>query len=720
MVCQYCKKRLGIIQRLKGQSFCSAEHQELYFGLSFERLRESVTEYSPNKAKPQRPEPNLELAQAEPMVELQARKDTPELSPTIEICNLVEAIGTSRSDLPEASFLPELPSRQDRLTSTLNNYSAEPVPVAVQFAGSPTGERSLRVAPALVQHSLPAQPQVEVRPLAGQPTWRPVLQGYPPVLVCDSATLLLDPSEAKPTPLSTGEPCRGEGPAPVPQTVAIETTLRHPKLPFRQTPVSPNTEVAERDTHPPEAPACESSWVPRLGSGYAAPSLTGVLYPQVDALRLAPLAIHKSLGSLSSFSFFTSASNIPVFLGEIQVALFAHLPAAIIPHQLLSSQKPQATARPLALRIPTGQFVVESATPLRCEPSRGQISSTWLETTVAGQLPQIPAVPLPALSGLNPTTDAIALQCSTATNTPPAIETAVAITGAVPLLRLSRPLSVAAPAMPLASSTRPPWHEGYVPGAPIGEQRDALNLVYLQPSLPSPSSLVTWSQSLSISTPAVQPSDLNRPAPIALSARQGHVDALPPSSPSRRGQRLTPLKPQANGVVWTPVAPTEAALQPQDNQPICPGSEGIATPGLAPVRAQPASMPVRPLASSPSGIEPGAGPQASGPSLEMKLTCIEMAHGIWKSACGPRSESGTALPSLPTERYSFSIAMAPGSHMIEWGPIPGGQPDSAVQPFSAVNRSALSTTASLAGTIALQSAVTKVHLDSVLRKLRQL
>src|SRR5271163_3036049 len=74
MVCQYCNKRLGLIQRLKGQTFCSPEHQELHFGLSFERLRESVTEstaikvkplWPPSKAKPPETEPDASQAKGE-------------------------------------------------------------------------------------------------------------------------------------------------------------------------------------------------------------------------------------------------------------------------------------------------------------------------------------------------------------------------------------------------------------------------------------------------------------------------------------------------------------------------------------------------------------------------------------------------------------------------------------------------------------------------------
>jgi hypothetical protein len=140
MVCQYCNKRLGIIQRLKGQQFCSLEHQELHFGLSFERLRESVTESLPPRHKPQlggrptlaqpaQPPTNLvdlqspaDQTQAEPPLELPTRNVSPEPSPTLEIASLVGAVGTANGgDLPEAAFLPEMPVRQDQPAFSLKS-----------------------------------------------------------------------------------------------------------------------------------------------------------------------------------------------------------------------------------------------------------------------------------------------------------------------------------------------------------------------------------------------------------------------------------------------------------------------------------------------------------------------------------------------------------------------------------------------------------------------
>ncbi len=705
MVCQYCNKRLGFIQRMKGLSYCCLEHQELHVGLSFERLRESITEYTPNQVTPLWPA-NPEPAQAEIVEDPQTRDAAQDASPTLEITSLIGAIGTNTdSDLPEAPFLPERSASQFRPAFPLESYAGQAVSPTVQLADSLTAEVPFRTSPSPVLNVSPNQPQVEIAPIASQAAWRPVPQGYPPIMVSASATLLLDPSEAKLIPLQLGEPCRGEAPVPPFETAAIHTPFRHPLMPARQPTFHASTTV----TRPPEAPARGPAWVPRVGSWYSAPALTGALHSQANVPPLVPLARRESLGSFPNFPSFMAAPNIPMSLREIQIAPVAHLPAALIPRKSISkaTEKPRPASSPRALGDAPSEFIVESASPLPCEPPFGQVASTWLETAVDDRLPRNPTVPPSAFSGLSPANDAIALQCSSATNTQPAVEIASAITGVPQFLIPARPLPVAAPIMPLASSTQPPF------AAPVNEQTGSLNPAYLQPSLPSPWSLVTWSQSLTISGPACQTSDLTRLAPIGLSARQGHVDALPPSSPSRRGQRLTPLKPQPNEVVRMPVAPLEASFQTVGNQPISPGQEGTAPPPLTAVRSQPASLPVRPLASSAFRIEHGTGPAASGPSLEsledaLQLTCVDMAHGASNIASGLRSESGTALPSISIKRYAFSIAMAPCSHMIEWRAMPPGQPDSQVQPISATQRSAWSITAGLPRTIEFQPDLTKV------------
>jgi len=707
MVCQYCNKRLGFMQRLKGLSYCSLEHQELHFTHSFERLRDSVTEYTPNQVTPLWPA-NPEPARAELAVDPQTRDAAQDASPTLEITSLVGAVGTSTGgDLPEAPFLPERSARQFRPAFPLESYSGQAVSPTVQFADSLTAEAPLRSSPSLVLDVSPNRPQVEIAPITSQGTWRPVPQGYPPVIVSDSATLLLDPSEAKLIPLPMDKPCRGQPPVP-PSEAAIHTPFGHPPL---QHPMMLSLQPAFRAsttvTRPPQAPARDPSWIPRPGWNYAAPALTGMLHPQADVLRMVPLARHGSLDSFSSFPSFLAVPTIPVSQGEIQIAPVAHLPAALIPRKPMSktTEKPQTASSPRAFGDSAGQFILESASPLRGDPSLGQVASTWLKTGVDDRLPRNPIVPPFAFSGLSLANDAIALRCSSATNSQPAVEIASAITSIPQFLIPSPPLQVPVPIMPFASSTRPV-------AAPVNEATGSFNPAYLQPSLPSPWSLVTWSQSLKISVAACQPSDVTRPAPISLAARQGHVDGLSPSSPRWRGKRLTPLKPPPNEVVWMPVAPLEASVQTLENQPISPGLEGTALPPLTAVRTQPASLPVRPQASLALAFERGAGPAAVGPSLSLKdvlrLTCVDMPHGISNIASGLRAESGMALPSLSSKRHAFSIAIAPCSPRIEWRAMPPGPPGSQVQPFSATKRSAWSITAGLPRTNEFQTDLTKV------------
>ncbi|MGA2882238.1 MAG: hypothetical protein ABSG13_25070, partial [Bryobacteraceae bacterium] len=140
---------------LKGQSFCSLEHQELHFGLSFERLRASVDEQALDKVNPEqfapkqsrenpfrRPAklepPQPEAVQTEPavepervvvpeqVVEPQGKTALEEASPTLGIANLMESVGKSTGvDLPEAPFLPELPSPQIQAASALKSDDAE-------------------------------------------------------------------------------------------------------------------------------------------------------------------------------------------------------------------------------------------------------------------------------------------------------------------------------------------------------------------------------------------------------------------------------------------------------------------------------------------------------------------------------------------------------------------------------------------------------------------
>jgi hypothetical protein len=717
MVCQYCNKRLGIIQRLKGQSFCSLEHQELHFGLSFERLRDSVTEITPNKIEPRqaRHKPDWMIAKEaqsqttpppqaeqvlEPQVSQAAEEASPvlEASPTLEIASLVEAVGTSTGvDVPEAPFLHEMPARQDQPASPLKSYAEALVSATVQLPVSPTQKVPLRASPSRVLDVLPARPPVEIAPVASQPTFRSVPQvpqGYPPVVVSASATLLLDSKDAKLLPLPMGEPIRGNGPIPPHQTDAIETPVRQPRLLTRQADPLP-TSAFER---PPQAPACDPLWKGRLGRGPALPVLTGVLRPQRDVVRLVPPAGHGKLGPLSSFAFFAEEPEIPVQPKElVAITPAAHFPADISLRPAMFTQNVPWMWSALALAGATNALAVDSTSPLRCEPSLGQVDSEWLPMAVASQLPEAAAVPRPEPIGLSVAQDPVPVACSSAASFPPEVETAPPVDNALPFLLLSRPSSPAAPAMPLWSSTRPLLREPSRLPTPVSELQSALSAANLQPSSPSPMSLVTWSQSLSISIPARNPSNLGGPAPIAMSAHRGRPQTIRPLSPGRRVHRVTPLLPQPSAALWAPEAPMQASLRPPVIKAIRPGSEGTAPPPLAGVRVQPAAMPALPPAEAPFEIEPVAGLAVLGLSPEdgLELASIDVAQNTAKTASELRPEPSPVLPSFSVKRQAPAIRLAPSSHRFWWGAMPPAQTVSRLEPFSDLQRLAWSLTASL-------------------------
>ncbi len=711
MVCQYCNKKLGMIQRLKGLSFCCLEHQELHFGLSFERLRESVTEVTPKKPKQLRIDAKQDLAEAqaekipanaeqpsaEPVLELQATEGTEETSPTLDIASLVEAVGTeSVSDLPEtASFLPELPSRQDQPAAPLKTYDVEElVTASVQLPASPAPEPLLRASRSLVLDVSPAQPPAEVTPITSQSTWRPVPQGYPPVVVSATATLLLDSNGAKMIPLRMGEPSRGKGPVPPPQNVSIETPLPQPRLPSRQ----PGGPAGSIFAPPPPAIAYQPFWKGRLGSHPPLPQVTGILRPQRDLVRLVPPVMREDFGGLPSFPSFAAEPFSAVQPAEPRVAPASLLEGTIGLHRAMPAVTPRIF-HALALPKASEALPVAWLSPVRSEPSFSEFASPWLRSDVARQFPRAATVSWPVPIGLNPATDSASLGWASATSLPPSVAVAPSIPNPLPTLLLSKPAPVAVPVMQFWSSTRALWREAcYLPSS-ASEQEWIQSAAHLHPSLPSPMSLVTWSHSLTVSIPARNPSNLGGPAPVGVSALRGCPCALRPLPPSRRGNRITPLLPRPNGVSWTPVAPVPAAQREVAIQAIAPGSEGTAPPSLAPVRVQPAAMTIRPPASATFEIEPVNGLVIFGTALEgtLLVASIDVANSSSGLAWSLRAESGTVLPTFSDQRQAPAIAVAPSTDRVWGNAIPPAPATGKIESFSALNRLAWSLTASLPG-----------------------
>jgi hypothetical protein len=743
MHCQYCKKRLGIFQLLKGQSFCSAEHQELHFGLSFERLRESVAEFTPSKpklelskakpelapapaelepvqakaeptpaelqpalAKPVQTQAGLEQAPTTSVAELHARLVAQQASQAVETVKPVEAVKkTTGTDLPEAPFLHELPSRQDQPASPLkSNVTVPMISASVQLPVSPimpvrpTREIPPGTLPSPVLNVSPAQSPVEATPAAKQATWLFVPQGYPPVVVSASATLVLDSNGAALIPLPLSEPCSGERPAPPPQTDAIEIPTQQPRLPSWQTDrrAAP---LSALFAPPPLAPACEAVWKARLGLGPAFPPLAGILRPQRDLERLVSPVRPANYGALASYPFFAAEPDFAVSPKELRVTPAEYLPAPIRPLRTLLAEQALATSRVLALAKATNLLTIENTTPLRWKPSSDEINFAWLRMAADSRLPQGDSFPPSTPIGLSPVQDIVPLGCSSATNFPLPVKTVAAVMSAVPFLLPSRRLPISSPTLPLSSGARPLWRGASRLPVTVNERQSALSVAYLHPSSPSPWSLVTWSRSLSISIPACNPSNLGRPAAIGVSPIQGRPQALRPWTPSRRAYRLTPLMPQPGGVTWTPVAPMQASLRPPAIHPIRPGPAGTAPPCLATVRAQPASMPVLPPVLAPFGIEPATAVVVFRPSFDgtLKMACMDVAHGISRASCELRVESSTVLPSFSAGRHAPAIGMALGSQRAWWRPMPPSQTVGTVQPFSDLRRLALSVTAGLPG-----------------------
>jgi len=522
------------------------------------------------------------------------------------------------------------------------------------------------------------------------------------VVVSAFATLVLDSNQAELIALPLGEPCRGKGPvALVPHTSAIEPPAMHPRLPSQQESLRPTSDVPVLLARPPQAPYVRA-WEPRLGSGSALPAITGALASERSLLKMVEPARHQNQGSLPSFSFLAEIADMPVSKTERQMASATPLPTSIIPrHKLWTAQAP-LIARTLPMAEVPSQLAEDFTTTMRSEPSSGDVASGWQPIVVDSQLPPIATARPLGSFGLTLATEALPLGRAGAPNFPPNVEIVPAVPGTVSLLLLSSPLHGAEPAMLLWSGMRPVSCQVYRQPAPENGPWSTFSAAHLHPTLPSPLSLVTWSQSLAISIPACSPSTLSKPAPIELAADPGRVHALRPWAPSRRGHRLIPLLPQPGGVSWVPVAPLQTPLRPPTLKPILPGSQGTAPPRLAGVRVAAAAMPMLPAASSPFVIESVTGESVTGLVARglcsedtTKLVSIDMACGTAMRVGELPPVSGTLLPSFSAERQKPVVAVASSSSRIWCDPIPGVPSVGNIQPYLSLQRSARAVTARL-------------------------
>ena len=244
---------------------------------------------------------------------------------------------------------------------------------------------------------------------------------------------------------------------------------------------------------------------------------------------------HENYWALSSYPFFAPVLDIPLSPKELLIAPAAHLPAAITP---LRTPRARAGAGDVR-RIRVGQGHQPASDGIRrplcartLPPPRP--ISTWLRTTVGSLLPQGASCSTVVANRVEhgPVYGSASVFQRSRTSRPP-----LQLRRQSPApFRFSfvQAMSISAPAMPLWSSTRPLWREARRLPVTVSERQSALERGVLAPLSPSPLSLVTWSQSLSISIPACNPSNLGGPAPIGVSAIQGRPQALRPWSPSRR------------------------------------------------------------------------------------------------------------------------------------------------------------------------------------------
>ncbi len=592
--------------------------------------------------------------------------------------------------------LPQAASKAQRNQALVDDYRRSNPPLEIARPAeaveiTPASQPEAPILPAPSPKTRTAEPPVDLPQVASQAAWLSVPQGYPPVVFSASATLVLDPNGADLIPLRMGEPCPGEGPVPLPQADAIETPARKPQLLARQTDYRPPSEATALFARPPQSPACDPSWKGRQGYVPGLPPLD-ILRPLGDVARNVPATRRKNRGTLSRSPFLVEAPGNPEPPKEIFIAPTAHLPATVALQLATPAGKAPLASRAFVLAKAGKPLAIDSKDPLRFEPSSGVVSSTWLPVTVARQLPQVANDRPPSPIGLSLFVDAIPLAEHPSAAYPSAnIETGPPVTRALPFLLSSSTLSVAAPAMPAWLSTQTLTSEAFS-GWP-----STLGVANLQPSHPSPMSLVTWSRSLAISIPARSRSNLGTFATVGLSANEGRAQALRPLSPIRRGYRLTPSLPLAGGASWTPLAPMQASLQVPAIKAIRPGCEGTDPPGLTPVRVQPASMPVIPAVSAPFGIEPGTGFIVLGLSTQnaLTLTCMDVDHGTLRTAWELRAESSAILPSFLAARHAPVIGPEPSSYTDWWSATPPAQTIGLVEPFSALTRVARSVTARL-------------------------
>ena len=375
----------------------------------------------------------------------------------------------------------------------------------------------------------------------------------------------------------------------------------------------------------------------------------------------------------------------------LAAALSTPILVVAVPLRREASKKEDAQTNPRTLALATLREVRSAS--IDVVPRVGDTGS-WVRFLVP--CPELPRIGLAHATSIGLKRDMlvapVGLEIAASAPPTPKIETSIA--GTLPYLLLRQTLSVVEPAMRLSAVTILLDRQPQRPAESFREQQVACSVGHLQPSRPSPFSLVTWSRSLSISIPDSRATNLAKPATIAMAASEGYAQALRWWTPSRRGYRINPSLPQITATIPAPFAPMHASIRLPSPKPIRPGREGTEPPRLVAVRVQPAAMPVRQQRSPLPASIPGIGLSLC-PGIALGLGCVDAGNPASSWTWELRTGIDTVLPGLETIKSTPAISWAPYGEQGWQRPILPATSHSSVHPFPHLKRLSRSVTASI-------------------------
>jgi len=741
MRCQYCNKRLGIVDILRGREYCSPEHRQLHLNASltaYERLSASFTDPAPKKpivwpsdaladagkspeipaaqlkAKPEA-EQTSEAVEAQPTVIsgqesaaesqisnlAEAVSEVPAATPAaestvgqeapLEIASLADALESTRGSVLPAPFLPEMASPQAPPELELEGYTAELLSAMVPRLASAVESAVLR-SPRPTIDFLFTEPAPVTKSGGGEATWLNVPENYPPVVVTPLATLVLDPKGTDLIPAPIKLPHSGPPPDPILPAGISEPLLQLPVLPEAQ-PQRGEAEPSALLAGLALIAAHDSAWTARQGPGYPAEPLLDPLPPERHLSLITPPFAWGGYRSLPGSAAFIFEIHVPMPGAEGPPAPVPNLPTALVPRiPQIDVGAPGGTARHLPSAGALGSMTMDAAAQMGAELPLSEPLAAGPRSAVRGEPVRIPAAALSMRTEFKAAAVPLTLEYAAISGTVQALQISATFISAPPApLLLPRFSSIPALRLPWCSGIEHITLRAPDLASLSGATRPALSAAYLHPSLPSPLSLVTWSQSISVTIQTCEPSYLSRTAPVAWSARPMLVPGLRPSAPGR-GQRLSPLLPLPGSVAETPIAPTPGSQWPFVVYPIRPSADGTAAPDVIANRLLAASLPALPAAFSAAGAGPQTGPANSGPMREdaYGLLSQDMAPVSWAALGELGSECGAVLPAWRARRYTPAMIVAPANLAVTSGVCPPVETGATIQPFGVVPRLAWS------------------------------